>query len=74
MYIKVWQTRVGDTIELDLVDGTSRTNLVPKVLPKVGRDAVPFLEPTPMEQLTVQTSASYYPTAPPFIVIAEPAP
>ena len=45
-----------------------------KVLPKVPWDAVTYLKPTATEQLTVQTSTSYYPTAPRFVVIAVPAP
>jgi LPXTG-site transpeptidase (sortase) family protein len=74
MFITLWGARVGDPIELDLVDGTSRTYVVTKVLPKVPFDAVTYLEPTPSEQLTLQTSTSYYPTAPRFVVIAVPAP
>ena len=45
-----------------------------EVLPKVPLDAVKYLDPTPTEQLTLQTSTSYYPTAPRFVVIAVPAP
>jgi len=74
MFITLWQVRVGDTVELGLVDGTSRTYVVTKVLPKVPYDAVTYLEPTPTEQLTLQTSTSYYDTAPRFVVIAVPAP
>ncbi len=74
MFLPLWQVRVGDTVELDLVDGTSRTYVVAKVLPKVPFDAVTYLEPTPTEQLTLQTSTSYYPTAPRFVAIAVPAP
>ncbi len=74
MLITLWNARVGDRIELDLVDGTSRTYVVAKILPKVPWDAVEHLAPTATEQLTLQTSTSYYPTAPRFIVIAFPAP
>jgi hypothetical protein len=31
-----------------------------------------YLNPTPTEQLTLQTSTSYYATAPRFVVIAVP--
>ena len=72
MFIALWQVRVGDTVELDLVDGTSRTYVVTKVLPKVPYNAVTYLRPTNTEQLTLQTSTSYYPTAPRFVVIAVP--
>jgi len=74
MFIDLWQARVGDTIELDLVDGTMRTYVVTVVLPKVPWDAMEYLDPTATEQLTLQTSTSYYATAPRFIVIAVPAP
>jgi LPXTG-site transpeptidase (sortase) family protein len=73
MFINLWQARVGDTIELDLVDGTMRTYVVTQVLPKVPWDAMEYLDPTATEQLTLQTSTSYYATAPRFIVIAVPA-
>jgi sortase (surface protein transpeptidase) len=74
MFITLWDVAVGDAIELDLVDGTTRTYVVTQVLPKVPWDAVRYLEPTAAEQLTVQTSTSNYPTAPRFIVIAVPTP
>jgi LPXTG-site transpeptidase (sortase) family protein len=72
MFLPLWQVRVGDTVELDLVGGTSRTYVVTKILPKVPYDAVTYLAPTPTEQLTLQTSTSYYSTAPRFVVIAVP--
>jgi LPXTG-site transpeptidase (sortase) family protein len=72
MFITLWRVRVGDTIALDLVDGASRTYVVAEILPKVAFDAVEYLKPTKTEQLTLQTSTSYYPTAPRFVVIAVP--
>jgi LPXTG-site transpeptidase (sortase) family protein len=72
MFLTLWQARVGDTIELDLVDGTSRNYVVTEVLPKVPWDAMAYLAPTPTEQLSLQTSTSYYSTAPRFVVIAVP--
>jgi LPXTG-site transpeptidase (sortase) family protein len=74
MFIRLWDVQVGDTVQLGLVDGTTRTYVVTKILPTVPWDAVQYLEPTPTEQLTLQTSTSYYPTAPRFVVIAVPAP
>jgi len=73
MFISLWKARSGDEIELGLVDGTTRTYVVTKVLPKVRWNAVEYLGPTATEQLTLQTSTSYQPTAPRFIVIAVPA-
>lgn len=74
MFIRLWDARIGDTVQIGLVDGTSRTYVVKKVLPTVPWNAVKYLEPTRTEQLTLQTSTSYYPTAPRFVVIAFPAP
>ena len=74
MFIRLWDARIGDTVQLGLVDGTTRTYVVTKILPMVPWDALAYLDPTPTEQLTLQTSTSYYPTAPRFVVIALPAP
>jgi len=72
MFLSLWQARVGDTVVLTLVDGTTRTYVVTKVLPNVPWNDVSYLNPTPTEQLTLQTSTSYYATAPRFVVIAFP--
>lgn len=72
MFLNLWQVQVGDTVELKLVDGTTRTYVVTEILPKVPFDAVKYLRPTPTEQLTLQTSTSYYATAPKFVVITVP--
>jgi len=74
MFLSLWQARVGDKVVLTLADGTTRTYVVTKVLPKVPWDDVAYLNPTPTEQLTLQTSTSYYATAPRFVVIAVPQP
>ncbi len=74
MFLSLWQAKVGDQVVLDLVDGTTRTYVVTQVLPKVPYDALQYVAATPTEQLTLQTSTSYTPTAPRFIVIAVPAP
>jgi LPXTG-site transpeptidase (sortase) family protein len=74
MFLSLWDARVGDRVVLTLVDGTQRTYVVDEVLPKVPWDALQYLAPTPAEQLTLQTSTSYYGTAPRFVVIAHPSP
>jgi LPXTG-site transpeptidase (sortase) family protein len=74
MFLTLWDAKVGDQIVLDLVDGSSRDYVVTVVKPKVPWNALKYLDPTPAEQLTLQTSTSNTPTAPRFIVIAEPAP
>jgi LPXTG-site transpeptidase (sortase) family protein len=72
MFLPLWDARVGDTITLDLAGGGERTYRVVEVLPRVPWNAEQYLAPTPDEILTLQTSTSYYATAPRFIVIAEP--
>jgi LPXTG-site transpeptidase (sortase) family protein len=72
MFLPLWDAKLGDKVVLTLADGTERTYVVDKVLPKVPYDAVQYLQPTPTEQLTLQTSTSYYETAPRFVVIAHP--
>ena len=74
MFIRLWDARLGDIVQLGLVDGTTRNYVVTKIVPTVPWDAVGYLDPTPTEQLTLQTSTSYYPTAPRFVVIALPSP
>ena len=74
MFLPLWQVAVGDQVILNLVDGTQRTYVVQKILPRVPWDAISYLAPTPTEQLTLQTSTSYYATAPRFVVIALPTP
>ena len=74
MFLSLWDAKVGDKVVLTLADGTERTYLVDKVLPKVPYDATEYLQPTATEQLTLQTSTSYYETAPRFVVIAHPGP
>ncbi len=74
MFLPLWDAKVGDEVVLTLVDGTQRTYVVAKVIPKVPWNAVKYLGATPTEQLTLQTSTSYYPTAPRFIAIAYPTP
>jgi len=73
MFINLWDAREGDVVELDLIDGTSVNYVVDEVLPKVPWNSVELLKATTNEQLTLQTSTSYQPTAPRFVVIAHPA-
>jgi LPXTG-site transpeptidase (sortase) family protein len=72
MFINLWNAQVGDQIDLQLVNGTTKTYVVSKVLPKVPWNAIQYLDPTPSEQLTLQTCTSYEYTAPRFLVIAVP--
>ncbi len=73
MFLNLWNARVGDTVVLSLVDGTTRTYVIDQVFPEVPWNAMQYVRPTAAEQLTLQTSTSYHPTSPRFIVIALPA-
>lgn len=72
MFLSLWEAEVGDEVILGLEDGTQRMYRVIEVLPEVPWDALELLDPTPTEQLTLQTSTSYEPTSPKFVVIAVP--
>lgn len=72
MFLALWKAEVGDIVTLDLAGGGERSYGVVRVLPKVPWDATTYLAATPYEILTLQTSTSYYATAPRFVVIAEP--
>lgn len=74
MFLTLWDAKVGDDVQLDLVDGTTRHYVVTDVTGKVPWNALDYLAATPPERLTLQTSTSYTATAPRFVVIAEPAP
>jgi LPXTG-site transpeptidase (sortase) family protein len=74
MFLSLWDAKVGDEVDLDLKDGSTRRYVVTEVKPKVPWNALGYLAPTPTEQLTLQTSTSYTAAAPRFIVIAVPAP
>jgi LPXTG-site transpeptidase (sortase) family protein len=74
MFLSLWDAVVGDRVDLMLVDGSKRSYVVDKVLPKVPPDAVEYLQPTQVEQLTLQTSTGPNEGDPRFVVIAHPAP
>lgn len=74
MFLSLWDAKLGDEVFLDLKDESTRRYVVTEVLPEVAWNALEYLEPTPTERLTLQTSTSYTATAPRFIVIAMPEP
>jgi sortase A len=72
MFLALWEAATGDEVILTLIDGSQRTYRIDRVMPKVPWDAMELLNPTPDEQLTLQTSTSNTATAPRFVVIAKP--
>ena len=72
MFLPLWDVRTADEILLTLANGQQRCFMVAQIIPEAPWDAVTLLMPTDHERLTLQTSTSYTPTAPRFIVIALP--
>lgn len=72
MFLDLWNVRIGDEVVLELVDGSERVYRVTEIRPRTRWDDLSVLQPTPHEQLTLQTSTSYTATAPRFVVIALP--
>ena len=72
LFIELWNARRGDEVILEAKDGATWSYEVTEVRPRTPYDAVELLEPTPTEQLTLQTSTSNTATAPRFVVIALP--
>jgi LPXTG-site transpeptidase (sortase) family protein len=74
MFLSLWDAKAGDEVVLDLVDGTQAVYIVDQVIPQAPWDDLALLDPTPVEQLTLQTSTSNHATSPRFVVIAHPKP
>jgi LPXTG-site transpeptidase (sortase) family protein len=72
MFLSLWEARQSDQVLLTLVNGTQRCFSVDRIIPNAAWNATDLLLPTDKEQLTLQTSTSYTPTAPRFVVIALP--
>lgn len=72
MFLTLWDAQQGDEVVLDLVDGTQVFYVVDQILPRARWNDLSLLDPTPVEQLTLQTSTSYFATSPRFVVIAHP--
>jgi LPXTG-site transpeptidase (sortase) family protein len=72
MFITLWNAHIGDEVVLTLVDGSQRRYVVSKILPGVPWNDMSVLDPTPTEQLSLQTCTSYQMTAPRFMVLAVP--
>jgi len=72
MFLPLWDARIGDEIVLSLVDGSTRCYEIERIQPETAWNDTSLLLPTEREQLTLQTSTSYTPTAPRFVVVAIP--
>jgi LPXTG-site transpeptidase (sortase) family protein len=72
MFLDLWRIQPGDEVFLTLVNGKKRCFAVNEIIAKAAWNDTTLLLPTDREQLTLQTSTSYTPTAPRFVVIALP--
>ncbi len=72
MFLPLWDAKLGDEVQLDLVTGTTVRYTVTKIMPDVAWNQLDLAKPTPGEKLTLETCTSYGVTAPRFVVIAEP--
>ena len=72
MFVRLWDAKVGDEIRLTLANAQKRCFVVSEVDASVAWNDISYLLPTDGERLTLQTSTSYLPTAPRFVVIALP--
>jgi sortase A len=72
MFLRLWDAKVGDEVRLTLKTAESRCYRVSQVVPRVAWNDTSYLLPTDSERLTLQTSTSYTPTAPRFVVLALP--
>lgn len=72
MFQSLWNAQLGDLVYLDLVDGSERVYQVTKIEPDIAWNDLSVLDPTPTEQLTLQTCTGTQDTDPRFLVIATP--
>lgn len=72
LFLPLWEAAIGDQVTLTLADGSTRCFAIDEIRPRTAWNDLSVLMPTPDERLTLQTSTSYTPTAPRFVVIAHP--
>lgn len=73
MFLALWNARVGDDVIISTPDLRALRYVVSEVHPRVAPDDVSWVQPTPIERLTLQTSTGPDPGDPRFVVIAVPA-
>lgn len=72
IFLPLWDAVEGDRILLTLADGSTACYEVDRIDAALPWNDLSVLLPTDHEQLTLQTSTSYTPTAPRFVVVALP--
>jgi LPXTG-site transpeptidase (sortase) family protein len=74
MFLTLWSAQVGDQVFISTPDLRALRYVIAEVHPRVPPEDVSWVQPTPTERLTLQTSTGPNPTDPRFVVIAVPAP
>jgi LPXTG-site transpeptidase (sortase) family protein len=72
MFLSLWNAKEGDEVFISTPDGKALRYLVREVHPRVPPDDVAWIQPTPGERLTLQTSTGPNRTDPRFVVVATP--
>jgi len=73
MFLTLWNARPGDQIFISTPDLRVLTYVVQDVQPRVPPSDVSWIQPTPSERLTLQTSTGPNSGDPRFVVVAVPA-
>jgi LPXTG-site transpeptidase (sortase) family protein len=74
MFLTLWNAQAGDQVFISTPDVRALRYVIAEVHPRVPPEDVSWVQPTPTERLTLQTSTGPNPTDPRFVVIAVPAP
>jgi LPXTG-site transpeptidase (sortase) family protein len=73
MFLALWNARVGDAVFVSTPDGLALKYVVSEIHPRVAPEDTSWIDATPSERLTLQTSTGPNRTDPRFVVIATPA-
>jgi LPXTG-site transpeptidase (sortase) family protein len=72
MFLSLWNARVGDQVSISTPAGEPITYVVTEVHPRVAPNDISWVQPTPEERLTLQTSTGPNREDPRFVVVAAP--
>jgi LPXTG-site transpeptidase (sortase) family protein len=73
MFLSLWNARVGDEIIISTPRGAALRYVVREIHPRVPPEDTSWIQPTPTERLTLQTSTGPNRGDPRFVVVATPA-
>jgi LPXTG-site transpeptidase (sortase) family protein len=73
MFLSLWNARVGDEVVISTPGGGALKYVITEIHPRVPPRDTSWIQPTPAERLTLQTSTGPNPEDPRFVVVATPA-